>query len=108
MMVNLPESERDRARQPVQACGGKEASRTEAASAGSGASTVQRDNPKDWPRIRAGSLVLASDGPGDGWYEADVAEVLYEEKFKPHWYQWPDFVHSVTDIALLHPQHQFV
>lgn len=58
--------------------------------------------------IKAGSLVLNSDGPGDGWYEAQVGEVLYEEKFKLRWYQWPDFVHSVTDIALLHPQHQFV
>jgi len=110
LMTHLPESERDRARQPVQASGGKEASRTEAAGAGAGAATVQRDKPEDWSKIKVGSLVLASDGPGDGWYEADVVEVLPEDKFKLRWFEWPDlpdFVRPVTDIALLHPRHQF-
>lgn len=110
LMAHLPESERDRARQPVRASGGKEASRTEAASAGTGTATVQRDKPEDWSKIKVGSLVLASDGPGDGWYEANVVEVLPEEKFKLRWFQWPDlpdFVRPVTDIALLHPRHQF-
>lgn len=110
LMAHLPESERDRARQPAQAGSGKEASRTEAAGAGTGTATVQRDKPEDWSRIKVGSLVLASDGPGDGWYEADVVEVLPEEKFKLRWYEWPDlpdFVRPVTDIALLHPRHQF-
>lgn len=110
LMAHLPESERDRARQPVQASGGKDASRTEAAGAGAGTATVQRDKPEDWSKIKVGSLVLASDGEGDGWYEADVVEVLPEEKFKLRWYEWPDlpdFVRPVTDIALLHPRHQF-
>jgi hypothetical protein len=112
LMAHLPESERGRARQPVQASGEKEASRTEAASAGAGAAaaTVQRDKPEDWSKIKVGSLVLASDGPGDGWYEADVVEVLPDDKFKLRWYQWPDlpdFLRPVTDIALLHPRHQF-
>lgn len=111
LMTHLPESERNRARQHVQASGGgKEASRTEAAGTGTGAATVQRDKPEDWSKIKVGSLVLASDGPGDGWYEADVVEVLPDEKFKLRWFQWPDlpdFVRPVTDIALLHPRHQF-
>ena len=110
LMAHLPESERDRARQPVQASGGKEASRTEAAGAGTDTATAQRDKPEDWSKIKVGSLVLASDGEGDGWYEADVVEVLPDEKFKLRWYQWPDlpdFVRPVTDIALLHPRHQF-
>lgn len=110
LMAHLPESERDRARQPMQASGGEEASRTEAAGAGAGAATVQRDKPEDWSKIKVGSLVLASDGPGDGWYEADVVEALPEDKFKLRWFEWPDlpdFVRPVTDIALLHPRHQF-
>lgn len=109
LMAHLPESEHNRARQPAQASGGKEASRTEAASAGAGTATVERDKPEDWSKIKVGSLVLASDGPGDGWYEADVVEVLPDEKFKLRWFQWPDlpdFVRPVTDIALLHPRHQ--
>lgn len=32
--------------------------------------------PDDWSKIVVGDRVLASDGPGDGWYEADVREVL--------------------------------
>ncbi len=110
LMAHLPEEERERARQPAQASGGKEASRTEAASSGVGVATVPRDRPEDWSKIKVGSLVLASDGAGDGWYEADVVEVLSEDKFKLRWFEWPDlpdFVRPVTDIALLHPRHQF-
>ncbi|MGQ3296127.1 MAG: hypothetical protein ACT6U0_28505 [Shinella sp.] len=79
LMAHLPESERDRARQPLQASGGKGSAVAGAEATGTGAVTVQRDKPEDWSKIKVGGLVLASDGEGDGWYEADVVEGLPEE-----------------------------
>lgn len=64
--------------------------------------------PEDWSQLKAGNRVLASDGPGDGWYEADVREVLPDGKFRLQWCDWPEiapFSRAVTDIALLHPKH---
>lgn len=64
--------------------------------------------PEDWSKLAVGDRVLASDGPGDGWYEADVREVLPEGKFRLQWRDWPEiapFSREVTDIALLHPKH---
>lgn len=64
--------------------------------------------PDDWSKITVGDRVLASDGPGDGWYEADVREVLPGGKFRLQWRDWPEiapFSRAVTDIALLHPKH---
>ena len=70
---------------------------------------IRKDQPEDWSKLKVGNLVLASDGPGDGWYEADVVEALPDDRFKLRWYEWPDlpdFVRPVTEIALLHPQHK--
>lgn len=64
--------------------------------------------PDDWSKIAVGDRVLASDGPGDGWYEADVREVLPDGEFRLQWRDWPEiapFSREVTDIALLHPKH---
>lgn len=64
--------------------------------------------PEDWSKLAVGDRVLASDGPGDGWYEADVREVLPDGKFRLQWRDWPEispFSRAVTDIALLHPKH---
>lgn len=64
--------------------------------------------PDDWSKIAVGDRVLASDGPGDGWYEADVREVLPDGRFRLQWRDWPEiasFSREVTDIALLHPKH---
>ena len=85
---------------------------TAAASAASYAKASQGESaprqPEDWSKLTVGDRVLASDGPGDGWYEADVQEALPEERFRLRWRDWPeigDFTRSVTDIALLHPKH---
>lgn len=64
--------------------------------------------PEDWSKLKVGDRVLASDGPGDGWYEADVREVLPDGQFRLQWRDWPEiapFSREVTDIALLHPKH---
>ncbi|MHA7968102.1 tudor domain-containing protein [Rhizobium sp. CAU 1783] len=64
--------------------------------------------PEDWSKLAVGDRVLASDGPGDGWYEADVREILPDGKFRLQWRDWPEiapFSRKVTDIALLHPKH---
>lgn len=64
--------------------------------------------PEDWSKLAVGDRVLASDGPGDGWYEADVRELLPDGKLRLQWRDWPEidqFSRDVTDIALLHPKH---
>lgn len=87
-----------------------------AASAGAGAADYSKASkgettarlPEDWSKLAVGDRVLASDGPGDGWYEADVQEVLPDDKFRLRWRDWPelsDFTRGITDIALLHPRH---
>lgn len=64
--------------------------------------------PEDWSKLAVGDRVLASDGPGDGWYEADVREVLPDGKYRLQWRDWPEidpFSRAVTDVALLHPKY---
>lgn len=110
LLANLPEDQQKKscpAVAAVAAGGGKGEGNSYAME--SGAATVQRDLPNDWSKIKVGSVVLASDGPGDGWYEADVIEMLSNAKFKLRWLEWPDlpdFIRPVVDIALLHPQHK--
>ncbi|SSC65482.1 unnamed protein product [Ciceribacter selenitireducens ATCC BAA-1503] len=64
--------------------------------------------PEDWSKLTVGDRVLASDGPGDGWYEADIQEALPDDQFRLRWRDWPElsnFTRGITDIALLHPRH---
>lgn len=115
LVMHLPEDQREQARQPVSASGGKASSNGYAVASGAadgrgaGAATVQHDFPADWSKIKVGSVVLASEGRDDGWYEADVLEVLPGNRFKLRWHDWPDlpkFERTVTEIALLHPQYK--
>ncbi len=64
--------------------------------------------PEDWSKLMVGDLVLATDDPEDGWYAAQVIEVVAEDRFRLRWRDYadlPEFTRSVTDIALLHPKH---
>lgn len=115
LVKHLPEYQHEQARQPVRASGGKAASNSYAIASGAadgrgaGAATVQHDFPSDWSKIKVGSIVLASEGREDGWYEADVLEALPGNRFKLRWHDWPDlpkFDRAVTEIALLHPQYK--
>jgi hypothetical protein len=62
------------------------------------------NQPKDWDVIAVGDLVLASDGPGEGWWEA-VVQAVTGELFTLLWRDWPDefpkFVRTRDQIGLL-------
>lgn len=60
--------------------------------------------PHRWEDITVGSLVLATVGDGEGWYEAVVAENRGEALFVLQWRDWPDdglFVRRADGLALL-------
>lgn len=46
--------------------------------------------PATWTEVGQGSLVLISEGPQQGWFEAVVAEVRPEDLFVLRWRDWPD------------------
>jgi len=65
------------------------------------------DMPKDWGSIKVGSMVLASEGRGEGWYESVVLEAKGNDVFELIWLDWPAepaFVRHRTRLALLHPR----
>lgn len=114
LVMHLPEDQRDRARQPVRVSG-KAAGNSYAVASGavdgggSAPAGTPHDLPDDWSKIKVGSVVLASEGREDGWYEADVLEALPGNRFKLRWHDWPDlpkFERTLTEIALLHPQYK--
>lgn len=115
LAAHLPEDQREAARQPVRASGGKVSSNSYAVASGAadgrrpGPASVQHDFPEDWSKIKVGSVVLASEGREDGWYEADVIEALPDNRYKLRWHDSPDlptFERSLMEIALLHPQYK--
>ncbi len=60
--------------------------------------------PQRWEDLGVGSLVLASVGPDEGWYEAVVTEARGEELFVLRWQGWEDhdaFVRRADGLALL-------
>ena len=60
--------------------------------------------PQRWEDLQVGSLVLASTGPDDGWFEAVVAEARGDAIFVLRWQGWPDhdpFVRRADGLALL-------
>ncbi len=61
--------------------------------------------PCGWADIDVGSLVLATEGPSEGWWESVVLEAE-AELFTLKWRDWPDlprFVRRRWQLALLHP-----
>ena len=60
--------------------------------------------PQRWEDLQVGSLVLASVGPDEGWFEAIVAEARGESLYVLRWQGWPDhdpFVRRADGLALL-------
>ena len=60
--------------------------------------------PQRWEDLAVGSLVLASVGPDEGWFEAVVTEARGESIFVLRWQGWPDdaaFVRRADGLALL-------
>lgn len=115
LVAHLPEDQREQARLPVKTSGGKAAGNSYAVASGaadgggSDAAGKPHDLPDDWSKITVGSVVLASEGREDGWYEADVLEAQPNDRYKLRWHDWPDLPtieRAATEIALLHPQYQ--
>lgn len=80
-----------------------------ASAAESGPTRPEPRRPTDWDKIEVGSLVLATDGAFQGWYEALVTKISPEGVYTLRWRDWldvPAFTRKLKDIALLHPDHR--
>ncbi|MDX8540112.1 hypothetical protein RFM23_21055 [Mesorhizobium abyssinicae] len=65
--------------------------------------------PTDWSKIEVGSLVLATTGAYEGWFEATVTKISPEGIYTLRWRDWleePAFTRKLIHIALLHPDHR--
>ncbi|MGO6819813.1 hypothetical protein ACCS67_33995 [Rhizobium brockwellii] len=96
--AHLPEADRAKA-EAVRAV-------TDADAAQPDQPTKPSNLPEDWSKVVVGSLVLASDDPLDGWYEATVTELLPDDVVRLRWRHYldlPAFNRRLEDVALLHP-----
>ncbi|TBD03085.1 hypothetical protein ELH21_01065 [Rhizobium leguminosarum] len=62
--------------------------------------------PDDWSKIVVGSLVLATEDPLEGWFEATVIELKPDSVLRLQWRHYldlPPFNRKLEDVALLHP-----
>lgn len=80
------------------------------AGGGSGAGGMaQVKLPGGWGDIGVGSVVLATTGPDEGWYEAEVIEIL-DDLMKLRWCSWPDdpvIARRFSQVGLLPPTASF-
>ena len=70
---------------------------------GSSASTAPGDG---WAAIKVNDVVLATEGVGEGWYEAVVTETKGETHVSLKWRDWkdePEFFRPRDELALLPP-----
>ena len=98
--AHLPEADR------VKAEAVRAAADADADAAQSDQPTKPSNLPEDWSKVVVGSLVLASDDPIDGWYEATVTELLPDDVVRLRWRHYldlPAFNRRREDLALLHP-----
>ncbi|MBZ9850303.1 hypothetical protein LB565_20185 [Mesorhizobium sp. CA14] len=75
----------------------------------SGPKRPEPHRPTDWDKIEVGSLVLATTGAYEGWYEATVTKISAEGVYTLRWRDWleePAFTRKLVHIALLHPDHR--
>ncbi|MCJ2131191.1 hypothetical protein [Methylobacterium sp. E-045] len=62
--------------------------------------------PAGWDTVKVGSLVLASTGPQEGWFESIVVYTKADSLFELRWRDWPEEAHFVRHrdaLALLSP-----
>ena len=60
----------------------------------------------DWSTLTVGSLVLASEGKGEGWFECVIVELGENDTFWLKWRDWPEMDNIVrhrSNIGLLPP-----
>lgn len=58
-----------------------------------GAEIREGHRPTDWTDIALGSVVLATEGPQEGWFESVVVELRDDNIFLVRWRDWPDEPH---------------
>jgi hypothetical protein len=61
--------------------------------------------PAGWADIQVGSVVLATTGPDQGWYDSEVIEIL-DDLLKLRWRSWPEepvFARRFSQVGLLPP-----
>lgn len=64
--------------------------------------------PDSFDKIVVGSLVLATEGPLEGWYEAKVLEVKAEGSLRLQWRDYldnPAFSRRIDQVAIIHPSY---
>lgn len=64
--------------------------------------------PDSFDKIVVGSLVLATEGPLAGWYEAKVMEVKAEGSLRLQWRDYlddPAFTRRIDQVAIIHPSY---
>jgi len=62
--------------------------------------------PGSWDTIKSGSLVLATEGHAEGWFESLVVATRADDRFLLRWRDWPElpeFTRRRDELALLHP-----
>lgn len=62
--------------------------------------------PGTWDAVKPGSLVLATTGPMEGWFESLIVATRADNHFLLRWRDWPDeseFTRRGDQLALLHP-----
>jgi len=62
--------------------------------------------PGSWDAIKPGSLVLATEGHAEGWFETLVVATRADDRFLLRWRDWPElpeFTRRRDELALLHP-----
>lgn len=73
-----------------------------------GPTRPEPSRPTDWTKIEVGSLVLATEGAFQGWFEAQVVRINTDGIYTLRWRDWldmPVFTRKLIHIALLHPEH---
>jgi hypothetical protein len=65
-----------------------------------------KNMPESWDQLTVGSLVLATEGPLEGWFEATVIKIEGDTVVRLKWRDYLDmlpFSRRVDQVALIHP-----
>lgn len=62
--------------------------------------------PEDWSKLKVGNIVLATEGPLEGWFEATITEMKPDSVVRLQWRDYldqPPFDRKPEQLALIHP-----
>ncbi|QNP78598.1 hypothetical protein [Agrobacterium tumefaciens] len=65
-----------------------------------------KNMPESWDQLTVGSLVLATEGPLEGWYEATIINIEGDTGVRLKWRDYLDmlpFTRRIDQVALIHP-----